>query len=121
MTDILNTFINQADYIAIGLAGLSDATIGAYVFAFNIALQPLRLLSGNITRWSCFQVLAHLSLEPTKQVQAALRAMRLLTLVTVPVCLLQVLLARTAFSSCVPTALAGCGIAMPDPYSGLDD
>ncbi len=101
MTNLLNTFINQADYMALGLAGLSDATIGAYVFAFNIALQPLRLLSGNIPL-VLFPGLSHLSLEPTKQVQAALRAMRLLTLVTVPVCLLQVLLAGPLFRVVFP-------------------
>ncbi len=100
-TQLLHAFINQADYIALGVAGLSDATIGAYVFAFNIAIQPLRLISGNVPV-VLFPGLSHLSLEPEKQVRAMLRAMRLLTLVTVPVCLLQIVLAEPIFRLVFP-------------------
>jgi PST family polysaccharide transporter len=90
-TELLHVFINQADYMALGLAGLADETIGAYVFAYSIAIQPLRVISGNILI-VLFPGLSHLSGTPEKQTNAALRAMRLSMLVTVPVCLLQVLL-----------------------------
>lgn len=96
VTEVLHAFINQADYMALGLAGLSDETIGAYVFAYSIAIQPLRVISGNVPI-VLFPGLSHLSGTPEKQTQAALRAMRLSMLVTVPVCLLQILLAEPLF------------------------
>lgn len=96
VTEVLHVFINQADYMVLGLAGLSDETIGAYVFAYSIAIQPLRVISGNIPI-VLFPGLSHLSGTPEKQALAALRAMRLSMLVTVPVCLLQVQLAEPLF------------------------
>jgi PST family polysaccharide transporter len=100
-TKLLNNFTNQGDYIALGLAGFSDAQIGVYVFAFNIAIQPLRLVSGNVPV-VLFPGLSHLALDPQKQVRAALRAMRLLTLVTVPFCLLQIVLTEPLFRLILP-------------------
>jgi len=97
-TDLLSTFINQADNMTLGLAGLADASIGAYVFAYNIAVQPLRL---NIPM-VLFPGLSHLTAEPEKQVSAALRAMRLVALTMVPVCLLQILLAGPIFRLVFP-------------------
>jgi len=95
-TQLLNTLINQADYIALGLSVLSDSAIGTYFFAFSIAVQPLRLISSNVPV-VLFPGLSHLSQDPEKQVRATLKAMRLLMLVTVPVCFLQVLLAEPLF------------------------
>jgi O-antigen/teichoic acid export membrane protein len=100
-THLLSVLINQADYIALGLAGISEASIGAYVLAFNIAVQPLRLFSSNVPV-VLFPGLSQLSLEPEKQVRATLRAMRLLTLVTVPVCLLQIVLSTPIFRLVFP-------------------
>jgi PST family polysaccharide transporter len=100
-TQLLHTFINQADYMALGLAGLSDAKIGVYMFAFNIAIQPLRLISSNVPV-VLFPGLSHLANEPEKQARAALRAMRLLMMVTVPVCMLQILLAEPLFRLVCP-------------------
>jgi PST family polysaccharide transporter len=97
-TDLLSTFINQADNMTLGLVGLADASIGAYVFAYNIAVQPLRL---NIPM-VLFPGLSHLSAEPGKQVSAALRAMRLVALIMVPVCMLQILLAGPIFHLVFP-------------------
>jgi O-antigen/teichoic acid export membrane protein len=100
-TQLLHTFINQADYMALGIAGLSEAEIGVYFFAFNIAIQPLRLISSNVPV-VLFPGLSHLANEPEKQARAALRAMRLLMLVTVPVCMLQILLAKPLFRLACP-------------------
>lgn len=100
-TGFLHTISNQADYIALGLMGFSEAAIGTYVFAFNIALQPLQLLSGGIPV-VLFPSLSHLTLEPEKQVRATLRAMRLLTLVTIPFCLLQILMSEPIFRLAFP-------------------
>jgi PST family polysaccharide transporter len=100
-TWMLHTIGNQADYIALGLAGFADALIGTYVFAFNIAVQPLRLLSAGVPT-VLFPGLSHLSMEPEKQVRATLRAVRLLALVVVPFCLLQVVLSPPIFRLLFP-------------------
>ncbi len=98
---LLHGLINQGDYIALGLAGFPDTVIGTYVFAFNIAIQPLRLLSGGVPA-VLFPSLSQLMLDPEKQVRAALRAMRLLTMVTVPFCLLQIVVAEPLFRLIFP-------------------
>jgi PST family polysaccharide transporter len=100
-TKFLHAVTNQADYIALGLMGFSDAVIGTYVFAFNMAIQPLRLISANIPV-VLFPGLSHLASEPEKQVRAALRAMRLLTLITTPFCLLQIVLSEPVFRLVFP-------------------
>lgn len=100
-TQLLHAFINQADYMALGIAGLSDAEIGVYMFAFNIAIQPLRLISSNVPV-VLFPGLSHLANEPEKQARAALRAMRLLMMVTAPVCMLQILTAEPLFRLACP-------------------
>ena len=73
--DLLCTFINTADYMSLGLAKIPDASIGAYVFGYNIAMQPLRVFALNVPI-VLFPGLSHMSLEPARQVSAALRAMR---------------------------------------------
>jgi PST family polysaccharide transporter len=104
-TQLLNTFMNQADYMALGVAGVAETSIGAYVYAFNIAIQPLRLISSNVPV-VLFPGLSQLTLEPEKQLRAMQRAMRLLMLVTVPVCLLQVLFAPPIFRLILPPTWA---------------
>ena len=98
---LLYAFGNQADYITLGLAGLSEAAIGTYVFAFSIAIQSLRLLASNVSI-VLFPGLSHLALDPQRQVRAALRAMRLLALVVVPFCILQILLTQPVFRLLFP-------------------
>jgi O-antigen/teichoic acid export membrane protein len=100
-TKLLYALDNQADYIALGLAGFANAAIGVYVFAFSIAVQPLRLISASI-QTVLFPGLSHRALDPEKQVRAALRAMRLLTLFTTPICILQVVLAEPMFRLLFP-------------------
>jgi PST family polysaccharide transporter len=97
----LHAVTNQADYIALGLMGFSEAAIGAYVFAFNIAIQPLRLISANVPV-VLFPGLSHLASEPDKQTAASIRAMRLLALVTIPFCLLQIALSEPVFRLAFP-------------------
>jgi O-antigen/teichoic acid export membrane protein len=98
---LLYVFTNQADYITLGLAGLSEATIGTYVFAFSVAIQSLRLLANNVSI-VLFPGLSHLALDPERQVRAALRAMRLLALMVVPFCILQILLTEPVFRLLFP-------------------
>lgn len=98
---VLYLVINQADYVVLGLIGLPDAQIGAYSFAFNVAIQPSRLISSNIPV-VLFPGLSHLVLDPEKQARAALRAMRLLMLIVVPTCGLQIVLAEPMFRLLFP-------------------
>jgi O-antigen/teichoic acid export membrane protein len=100
-TRLLHTVSNQGDYIALGLAGFSDAAIGSYVFAFNAAIQALRLLATNVPA-VLFPSLSQLIAEPVTQVRATLRAMRLLALIVVPFCIWQVLMARPLFHLIFP-------------------
>jgi PST family polysaccharide transporter len=100
-TQLLFVFENQADYMALGLARLSDAAIGIYVFAFSVAVQSLRLLSSSVMV-VLFPSLSQLALDPAKQARATLRAMRLLTLVSVPFCLLQVVMTEPVFRLLLP-------------------
>lgn len=102
ITQLLYVFDNQADYIALGLAGFTDILIGTYVFAFSVAVQPLRLLSSNIPV-VLFPSLSHLSLDREKQVRAALRAMRLMALLIVPFCVLQIVVTEPAFRVLFPS------------------
>jgi O-antigen/teichoic acid export membrane protein len=100
-TKLLHVFITQADYIVLGLMAFPEAAIGTYTFAFSIAIQPSRLLSGSVPA-VLFPSLSQMSLAPEKQVRATLRAMRLLTLVTIPFCLLQILLTLPLFRLAFP-------------------
>ena len=85
------------------MAHIPESSIGAYVYAFNIAIQPLRLISSNVPV-VLFPGLSHLSFDLGKQVRATLRAMRLLTLITVPVCIVQILLTPPLFRLILPPA-----------------
>lgn len=100
-TRLLNTVSNQGDYISLGLAGFSDASIGSYVFAFNAAIQALRLLSTNVPA-VLFPSLSQLVAKPEAQIRATLRATRLLALIVVPFCIWQVLLAGPLFRLLFP-------------------
>ncbi|MGD9635958.1 MAG: oligosaccharide flippase family protein [Pirellulales bacterium] len=100
-TQALFVFDNQADNISLGLARLPESAIGIYWFAFSVAVQSLRLISGSVMT-VLFPGLSHLSLEPEKQTRAALRAMRLLVLVCVPFCLLQTVITAPAFRLLLP-------------------
>src|SRR5207248_2377650 len=45
IVQLLIVVVAQADYITLGLARVAEASIGAYVFAFSVAFQPLRFLA----------------------------------------------------------------------------
>jgi O-antigen/teichoic acid export membrane protein len=90
-TSLLWTSILQSDYLILGLLH-PTAVVGIYYFAFNLATQTGVLLAYNYRR-ALFPVMGQLQSEPMRQTQAFFRATRLLSLITVPVCLLQAILA----------------------------
>ncbi len=81
------TFINQGDYIVLGLVASQDV-VGAYYFGFRLAAQPLWLLAGNFSG-VIFPALAQLKGDPQRQGDAALKASNLLSFCVMPMAMLQ--------------------------------
>lgn len=101
-TRIVNTIVNQGDYFCLGLAGMSDESIGVYYFAFRLSTQSFSLLA-NVVPAVLFPSLSRLTLDPGLQVRSTMRATRLFALVSMPFCLLQILLARPAIELLCPS------------------
>lgn len=84
---LLWTVTSQGDYFILGLF-YSAEIVGIYYFAFNLSLQSVGLFMDNL-RNVLFPILSKLNDDPPRQVAAFMRSTRVLTLVTVPACLLQ--------------------------------
>lgn len=85
-------FVNQGDYIVLGLIA-SKTAVGYYFFAFRFAAQPVRMLAGNVSN-VVFPALAQFRNDPPRQVEAVIRACRLLGYLVMPFCFLQAALAK---------------------------
>jgi O-antigen/teichoic acid export membrane protein len=123
-TRIVLNLIGQGDFIVLGLARMPDAAIGVYFFAFNIAVQPFRLIARSIEQ-VLFPSLNQVGLDPATQIRAMARATRLLALAIVPVCTLQILLAEPLFGlilparwmeAVVPLQLVSLAVMIITPY-----
>ena len=79
---ILQVGREQGDYFVLGLM-TSPAVLGAYFFAFRLAAQPVYMLVRSLSV-VLFPALASLGTEPDRQVDAAIRASRILGLVVTP-------------------------------------
>jgi len=89
--------IMQGPNLLLGFFHRNDhTTVGLFYFAFNLSWQALVLLTFNLGA-VLFPALSKLHAEPLRQVQAYLRAARLLALVGVPVCFLQAAVAAPGF------------------------
>jgi PST family polysaccharide transporter len=95
-TKILTAAVGQGDYFVLGLVA-AKPVVGAYFFAFRLAIQPVQLLAGNLSN-VLFPILAHLRNEPVRQGKAALDASRLLAFVVMPYCFLQAAVAGPLLS-----------------------
>jgi PST family polysaccharide transporter len=91
-TKILTAAVGQGDYFVLGLVA-AKPVVGAYFFAFRLAIQPVQLLAGNLSN-VLFPILAQLRNEPKQQGEAALKASRVLAFVVMPYCFLQAAVAR---------------------------
>jgi PST family polysaccharide transporter len=87
LTRIIVTFINQGDYIVLGLIATQDV-VGGYYFGFRLAAQPLWILAGNFSG-VIFPALAQLKGDPKRQGDAALKASNLLSFCVMPLAMLQ--------------------------------
>jgi PST family polysaccharide transporter len=88
---LLNILMGQADYIILGLVA-REIEVGVYYFAYKVAIQPLRMLAGSLSA-VLFPALVHYRDDPTRQLDAALLASQMLSIVVMPACFLQAALA----------------------------
>ena len=91
-TKILTAAVSQGDYFVLGLLA-PKPVVGAYFFAFRLAIQPVQMLAGNLSN-VLFPVLAQLQNDPERQRQAAMNASRILAFAVMPYCFLQAAVAR---------------------------
>ena len=85
-TKVITAAVSQGDYFVLGLF-TSKAAVGAYYFAFRLAVQPLQLLATSVTN-VVFPVLAQMGSDQARQRAAALAAARVLAYVAMPCCFL---------------------------------
>jgi O-antigen/teichoic acid export membrane protein len=78
----------QGDYMVLGRLYEDAAVLGIYFLAFNLSIQTMQLFTGNLTG-VLFPALSKLQGDPQRQIRAFLDATRMLALVAVPLCLLQ--------------------------------
>ncbi|HXB52908.1 MAG TPA: oligosaccharide flippase family protein, partial [Rhizomicrobium sp.] len=69
-TKILTAAVGQGDYFVLGLFA-TRSVVGAYFFAFRLAIQPVQLLAGNLSN-VLFPILSQLRNEPQRQKEAAI-------------------------------------------------
>jgi O-antigen/teichoic acid export membrane protein len=79
--------IGQGDYAILGVFA-SNATVGAYFFAFRLAAQPVFVLAGNFSA-VIYPVLSQFKADLRRQRDAALRASRLLAHIVMPLSVIQ--------------------------------
>eukprot|EP00752_Nemacystus_decipiens_P013745 g12198.t1 len=77
----------QSSYMVLGIVS-TNTMVGLFFFAFQIALQPIMLLSVNLMK-VLFPVLSSLKKEPKRQAQAFMRAQKALVAFALPLCLIQ--------------------------------
>ncbi len=79
--------IGQGDYAILGVFA-SNATVGAYFFAFRLAAQPVFVLAGNFAA-VIYPVLSQFKADLGRQRDAALRASKLLAHIVMPLSVIQ--------------------------------
>jgi O-antigen/teichoic acid export membrane protein len=95
-TKVITAIVGQGDYFTLGLFA-AKPVVGAYYFAFRLAIQPVQMLAGNLSS-VLFPALAQLRGDPHRQKEAALNASRVLAAVIMPYCFLQAAVARPVIS-----------------------
>lgn len=86
-TRLITAAVSQGDYFVLGLLA-PKPVLGAYFFAFRLAVQPVQMLAGNLSN-VLFPALAQLRNDPDRQKAAALETSRVLAFAVMPYCFLQ--------------------------------
>lgn len=94
-TRVTLTVVTMADALVLGVLA-NQAVVGLYFFAWTLCSQPVRLAAGAISA-ALFPALSRLQGEPARHAAATMRAVRLLTAVAFPLCLLPAALAEPLF------------------------
>jgi PST family polysaccharide transporter len=81
-----NKLVEQADKLILGLYHVKD-TVGAYFWAYMVSRQAIDVFVWNLEK-ILLPALSHLQLDPQRQIQAFLRAARMLAVAIVPACLM---------------------------------
>jgi O-antigen/teichoic acid export membrane protein len=117
-TRITTAMVGQGGYFVLGLFA-SKPEVGAYFFAFRLAVHPVRMLAGSLYM-VLFPALANLRSESVRQREAALSACRVLAFITMPYCFMQTAVARPLFGvlfgsdwdgAIVPAEILSIGLA----------
>ncbi len=88
---LLIIVMSQADYVTLGLVA-GEIEVGIYYFAFKLAIQPLRILAGSLSA-VLFPTLVQFRDDPARQLDAAIVVSQMLSIVVMPACFLQAVLA----------------------------
>jgi PST family polysaccharide transporter len=89
---LITVAVSQGDYVILGLTA-PKPVVGAYYFAFRLAIQPLQLLAGSLSN-VLFPTLAQMQDDQASQRDAVLTSSRLLGFTLMPYCFLQAALAQ---------------------------
>jgi PST family polysaccharide transporter len=93
----LFTVIAQGDYLCLGAYHKNDDAGGIFFFAFNLSWQMVVVLTTNVGS-VLYPTMMKLQSDLPRQMQAYLRAARVLALVAAPACFLQAASARPTFA-----------------------
>ena len=102
---LLQAAIAQGDYIALSLQG-SERAVGVYFLAYKLGSQPLVVLSSSLTG-VLFPALSRLRTQPGAQTEAIFRAVRMMSLLVMPVAFLQTGLVPDAIHILLPSKWYG--------------
>ncbi|QEG34700.1 oligosaccharide flippase family protein [Bythopirellula goksoeyrii] len=76
----------NGDYIVLGLL-VSPSLVGQYFFGYQLTAQFAILMASNV-QFVLFPVLSHLATDPGRQSRAIIKTIRVMMLVSCPICLL---------------------------------
>jgi PST family polysaccharide transporter len=91
LSSICALFVAQGDYILLGVFQTTEK-VGLYFFGFTVATQMIRLVQGSVTS-VLFPLLSSIRLEPRRVRSGFTRTVSVVSIVIVPVCMLQAAIA----------------------------
>lgn len=90
-TRFFDTVQGYTDYTVLGIFQAKEA-VGVYFFAYNLSVQIIAMLAANLSS-VLFPVLSQLGDENDRRLQSFIRAAKVLVAVSMPLCILQAVLA----------------------------